>query len=472
MADIPCTNRIVCPGPATSLDADDPIINFSSEAVDGINFTEMAWPITDVFNPFVPDDPNNPPDTCDSPISQEEAELCAIRKVFLDQANFNGRGGQIFFSGVQTCAFNCPDGTAFFWTVPAGAFADFSQSAADQKAKAYACQQVLRNAVCIAVESTSCCVGANFLSVVTVDGGFPPYAIKIIAGSLPPGIGFVQDTNTTGFFSGVPTTAGLFPIALSARDSHGNIMTRTVNLAVLAISNSNSIPQPSVGTFYNFQLQGSGGTAPYRFAGGAGLPGGLVLQSDGFIVGNPVAPIGTGFTATVTDAAGNSCSFALTYSGCSFFKNLVWDSPMDALTLPQSGPPPNTGTFTQSFPTPNSIRFVGSATMVVIGQPLIASNSNANAPLSVPSAPITCKLTTNIRSSSGTTVYQLQIMDPTFTTSYYDSTQVINPVPGVTTVSFTIPAGVTQVCPTLNLQCGLPAPPQSGAIDIEFDFGV
>lgn len=471
MADIPCTNRIVCPGPATSLDADDPIINFSSEAVDGVNFTEMAWPITDFINPFTPDDPNNPPDTCDSPISQEEAELCAIRKAFQDQAAFNGRGGQIFFSGVQTCAFNCPDGTAFFWTVPAGAFADFSQSSADQKAKAYACQQVLRNAVCIAVESTSCCVGSNFLSVVTVDGGFPPYAIKIIAGSLPPGIGFVQDTNTTGFFSGVPTTPGLFPIALSARDTHGNIMTRTVNLAVLAISNSNSIPQPSVGTFYNFQLQASGGTAPYRFAGGAGLPGGLVLQSDGFIVGNPVAPIGTGFTATVTDAAGNACSFALTYSACSFFQNIVWPNPPTQIQQPFLHVPPNSGSATISYPkTPDTSEVLISGNCVIIpGNPDLQTSITNNGLVSTGGYTGDCKISVNA-TMTGNWTYQVFVSDPTLTTTYFDTGVVALSGNLSTTFTFTVPA-IPQINVHVLMLYGLNNNNANSSGSLRVDFG-
>lgn len=461
----PCTNRIVCPGPATSLDADDPIINFSSEAVDGINFTEMAWPITDFTNPFTPDDPNNPPDTCDSPISQAEAELCAISKVFQDQAALNGRSGSIVFNSQQTCAFNCPDGSAFFWTVPAGVFADFNQSAADQKAKAYACKQVSLNAVCIKVDSTSACLGAFFLSVVTVDGGFSPYSIKMIAGTLPPGVGFVQDTNTTGFFSGVPSSPGIYSVAISAKDTHGNVITRTVTFTVLAISNANAVPTPAVGTFYNFQLQGTGGTAPYTFSGGVGLPGGLVLQSDGFIVGNPVAPIGTGFTATLTDAGGNSCSFALTYSGCSFFNGAVWDSPIDTLLHTA---PPNSDTFAQTFPTPHSVEINGTCTMVLPGQVLTGNNT---ALVTVPAGGATCKLRITVKASSGYCAFEIAIFDATFTTTYFDTTNIVQPPIDVTNYTFTIPNGVTQIALSWGMQIGNPVG-VSGTMDIRVDFGV
>lgn len=466
MSDIPCQNRIICP--PGNFDEDDPILNFSSEAVDGVNFTEMAWPITDFTNPFTPDDPNNPADTCDSPISQEEAELCALRVVTTDQNDNRGNFGgskQLFASAGQTCAYNCPDGSAFFWTIPPGAFLDFSQSAADQRAKAYACKQVSLNAVCIKVDSTNACLGSNFLSVLTVDGGFSPYVIRMIAGTLPPGVGFVQDTSTTGFFSGVPSAPGIYSVAMGARDTHGNTISRTVTFTVLAISNANSIPTPSVGAFYNFQLQGIGGTAPYRFSGGAGLPGGVVLQSDGFIVGNPVAPIGNGFTAVVTDAAGNACQFALNYaSGCSVFNGLLWANPPDSFSPPAGGNP----YFFNQFFTPNSIEWSGGVAALGFPPTFILASSVSNV-LTVPATGLSCKCTITVKSSSGNCAYSINVSDPTFATTYFIQTDVGNPIPlGTSVFTVTVPAGVPQIVVSLAAQFGNVF--VSGALDIVFAF--
>lgn len=473
MANQPCANRIICPGPTPGLDADDPIINFSSEAVDGINFTEMSWPLNDPYNPFVPTDPNNPPDTCDSPISQAEAELCAVRIPIVANPGVDpatGTSRQVFFSQAQSCAFNCPDGTAFLWKVPPGAFADISQSAANQKAAAYACKQVLLNAICIAIDTTSACLALPFLSTVSISGGQAPYTIGIITGALPPGVGFVQDTPSTAFFSGVPTTPGTYPIAIGARDSRGNTLSRTVVISVLGISNSTTIPLPAVGTFYNFQLQGIGGTGPYTFSGGSGLPGGLVLQSDGFIVGNPVAPIGTGFTATIRDSAGNACEFALTYQNACAFGSITWDAPPDVFNKPTL---PNTFTFAVTFPTPHSIRAIGSATMVAIGQVLVWTNSNFNSVLTIPAGPArNCSIVATVRGSTGTNVYEGKVTDSTFAVVFGDTTQIISGPVGVVTTNFTIPAGVTQLGFSFSFQCGLPAPATSGSLDIQIDFGV
>jgi hypothetical protein len=435
MADIPCANRIICPGPAQTLDGDDPITNYSSEQVDGVDFTVMSWPIADPTDPFNPTDPTNPPVDCTSPTSVEDAELCAIAIPPSDPTLMGiGDRGSIFHSSAQSCAYTCPDGTAFLWRVPPGAFVDFSQSAADQRAAAFACKQVLQNAVCFSVQSTSACLGAFFLSVISASGGFTPYAIKLVAGTLPPGIGFVQDTPGTAFFSGVPTTPGVYPVAIAVNDSHGNIVTRTITISVLAITNASTMPLPSVGSFYNTQLIGAGGVAPYTFSGGAGLPGGLVLQSNGFVVGNPVAPIGTGFTATIRDALGNSCDFAVTYlaANCDFFNGLVWLAP--SIQLPIHNPP-NSGNATVTHPGPNSVLINGACFINGVGDFQTAINQDAL--VNTNGFTGNCKITVNANMSSFWG-YRVFIMDPTFSVSYYDIPFAIH-AGGILSTSFTFP---------------------------------
>jgi len=465
----PCKNRVVCPGPTPGFDADDPVTNFSSEQVDGVNFSEMSWPIIDFTNPFTPDDPNNPPDTCDNPISQDEAELCVINKNFDNQAARNGSSRVLFTSGAQTCGINCPDGSAFFWTVPAGAFTDFSQAAADQRAKAYACKQVGRNAVCINVQSTSCCLGANFLSVVTVDGGFTPYAIKMVAGALPPGVGFVQDTNTTAFFSGIPTAPGIYSVALAAQDSHGNIMTRTVTFTVLAISNATAIPLPAQGSFYNFQLQAIGGTAPYTFSDGFGLPAGLVLQSDGFIVGNPVDPIGTGFIAVVTDARGNSCSFELTYlSGCVLFNHIVWDDPIDTNQKPVLHVPPNFGSGTLTYPAANSVLISGNCFINPLNPDFQTALGNTGLVLTNGYTG-DCKLTVTAV-MSGDWIFEVYVTDPTFLITYFDTTVLNKNGNFSNTYTFAIP-NIPQIAVGVTMIYGLNNITANASGTFRVDFG-
>lgn len=157
---------------------------------------------------------------------------------------------------------------------------------------------------------------------------------------------------------------------------------------------------------------------------------------------------------------------------CPSFNNLVWNDPIDVLTLPQSGPPPNTGSATQTFPSGNAIRLVASATMSVVGQQLSYSNNNSNSPLTVPDSGSSCHLSVNVRSISGFTTYRVTIWDAPFNNNYFDSGLITNGATGITTSAFTLPAGVTQIACVLTVQVGQPNPPLSGAIDIQADFGV
>lgn len=473
---MPCPCRVDCPG------TDSPFANLTSEPPDRLIFIGYSWGNSVPELGWNFDDPANNPSFCDSTVSQQDAQQCADRdqigcltgdcgpgssgpaSPWTDQF---GRRIQTFLNAAAFCTVFCADGLPFTYTVKAGIFRAFNQQQADEIAISYACQQANLNSVCFG-SITNACLSQNYLSVISVTGGFGPYSIARIGGTLPPGVGFVQDTGTTAFLSGIPTASGAFTFTLRAVDTKGNFMQKDFTVFVLNISNKASIPTPSVGSFYNFQLAGIGGVPPYRFAGGAGLPGGLTLQSDGFIVGNPIAPIGTGFTCAMIDAAGNTCSFALTYSGCTFFNNIVWNVPPDTETHTA---PPNSDSLSVTFPTPNAIRFIGSCTMINIGAVLIYDDTNSNSLLVVPSGAQTCKLTINVRSSSGTTAYQVKVQNGAFTVNYFDSGQVINSPPGSNTFSFTIPSGVTPIAVNIAFQCGLGAPPQSGAMDIEVTFG-
>jgi hypothetical protein len=157
---------------------------------------------------------------------------------------------------------------------------------------------------------------------------------------------------------------------------------------------------------------------------------------------------------------------------CPSFNNLVWDDPVDNLVLPQSGPAPNTGSATETFPSSNAIRLVASATMTVIGQQLNFSNTNQNSPLTIPDTGSSCNVSVNIRSVSGFTTYDVKIWDVGFNNNYFDTGLIVVGATGTTTYPFVLPAGLTQVVCQIIVQCGQPNPPLSGAIDIQADFGV
>src|SRR5512138_343770 len=57
---------------------------------------------------------------CTSYISQEDANLCALRQAILCEQGPPGQ--EIWYSAPATCTATCPDGTVFYFTVPAGMF--------------------------------------------------------------------------------------------------------------------------------------------------------------------------------------------------------------------------------------------------------------------------------------------------------------------------------------------------------------
>ncbi len=173
------------------------------------------------------------------------------------------------------------------------------------------------------------------------------------------------------------------------------------------------------------------------------------------------------------DALALATTNANSQCACSFLTPLVFDNPIDFLILPQAGAnsPPNTGSASETFPAGNAVRFVGSATLTLPGQPVVYINACGNAPLTIPLGAASCRLTTNIRTSTGLTAYRILITDSTFGVTYYDSGVVLNPPAGITTIPFSIPGGQTTFVPSLQVQCGDPAG-LSGSLDIEVDFGV
>ncbi len=86
----------------------------------------------------------------------------------------------------------------------------------------------------------------------------------------------------------------------------------------LYFTTTTPLPLMTVGQYYNYQLQVSGGQAPYYYTlSGGSLPGGLSLSSGGLISGAPVYGGYQTFTVTVNDSYGHSATqnFSLGNSG-------------------------------------------------------------------------------------------------------------------------------------------------------------
>jgi len=472
-----CPCRVDCPG------TDSPFANLTSEAPDQLIFIGYDWgnELPNVGWHFT--DPPNNPSWCDSPTSQEEADLCAKRTKTgclvgdcgpgssgpeFPWSDQNNNRIDTFFNDAAFCTVFCQDGLPFTYTVKAGTFRAFSQDGANKEAISYACNLANLNAVCFGSIANGC-LNQNYLAVITVTGGFGPYTIARIGGTLPPGVGFVQDTGTTAFLSGIPTASGSYTFTLRAVDTKGNFMQKDFTVFVLAVSNASTLPTPSVGNFYNQQLLGTGGVAPYVFTNPVGLPGGLTLQTDGFVVGIPVGVIGTGFTCTMTDATGNSCSQAIAYSGCSFFKNIVWDNPPDNVQKPILHVPPNSGSATITYPAPNSVLISGNCVIVGLNADFNTSISN-NGLVMTKGFTGDCKLTVTAV-MTGDWVFEVFITDPTFLTTYFDTTVLTKNGNFTNTYTFTVPnipqiaVGVVMVYGSSNVNVN-----SSGTFRV--DFGV
>ena len=167
---------------------------------------------------------------------------------------------------------------------------------------------------------TAASVGQAYNQSISASGGTAPYTFAVSTG-LPAGLSLA----TNGTISGVATAAGSFSFTVTATDSttgtgsplSGNaIVTLNVGPPTLSITPA-TLTDGAVGTTYSQTLTGSGGTAPYTFTGGTGLPPGLTLSSAGLISGTPTATGTFPFTVTVTDSttgAGSPFSHTQSFS--------------------------------------------------------------------------------------------------------------------------------------------------------------
>jgi hypothetical protein len=157
-------------------------------------------------------------------------------------------------------------------------------------------------------------VGVPFSSALSVTGGTAPYSFQVWGNF--PNIGLTLSSN--GVFSGTPTTAGTYIVAVRVTDSGNPQAETTGNVAItVAPAGSNlprilttSLPSAVVGTPYAFQIQGTGGQAPYQFTA-VNLPSGFTLSSSGLIQGNPAAVGVFQVVIRLTDAAGRTVSTTL-----------------------------------------------------------------------------------------------------------------------------------------------------------------
>lgn len=305
MPNILCDQRIRCPG------TDFPITNFSSEATDGFEYLGLAFPFWEFpinkwydtrFCSFF---------VCLSPVSQEEADLCAQREAQTycppdpPDSEPDIPSDPLFANTTQAATSRCPDGTIFTYIVPAGRFIAESQALANARAWSYAYRSAQQSRVCLSNIDGNCCVSSSFSRTITATGRFGPFAFTITAGALPAGLILTTTAADRCRISGTPTAEGQFDFYLRATDVRGNFMQKHYTLCVVKESPA-TLPAGIVGATYNQTLTATScAVAPlsWQISSGA-LPTGLTLnESTGVISGTPTVQGTFNFTVKLQTEA-------------------------------------------------------------------------------------------------------------------------------------------------------------------------
>ncbi len=157
----------------------------------------------------------------------------------------------------------------------------------------------------------------QYPGAIPISGGTTTY--RIIAGTgLPPGLSPVV-SGTAIVFTGIPTQAGSFGIALTLQDSAGATASGTYTLTVAPASfltlGPAVLPAETAGLSYSASIQATGGYGSYNYALVSGsLPPGLFLSGSGVLSGTTTVAGSWTFTVQATDAAVTGLSGTQVYS--------------------------------------------------------------------------------------------------------------------------------------------------------------
>ena len=144
-------------------------------------------------------------------------------------------------------------------------------------------------------------VGLPYTATLTATGGTPPYTWTATT-SLPPGLSL----GNTGGLSGTPTLGGSYALGVRVTDAQGIYVTRSLTVSVLGVSivTPATLPDGTATLPYSQILSASGGTPPYAWSIGVGLPAGLTLNATtGTISGTPTTAGTATFTVQVADSS-------------------------------------------------------------------------------------------------------------------------------------------------------------------------
>jgi hypothetical protein len=289
---------------------------------------------------------------CESTVSQEAADLCAARQGYLcvtggwstgagsmtpdgpvppAQITQGANPWPAFTNTEQTCSVRCPDGLAFFFTVPAGVFAGKNQSMADMSARTYACRQAQLRQVCLGTLAKQACPNLPYTGTITASGkylatGTQTNLWELVAGTLPPGLTFHGGHLAAGqvTISGTPTTIGSYFFVVQVTDPKGDSMAKGYTINVAGITGT--LPDGTPGAPYSTELETVGFSSPAFGLESGSLPSGLTLHANGIVDGTPINAETDSFDVRITDGVtGFNCvqKVSLTVAGgCSAMPGL------------------------------------------------------------------------------------------------------------------------------------------------------
>jgi hypothetical protein len=160
-------------------------------------------------------------------------------------------------------------------------------------------------------------VGVPYSAQLTATGGVTPYTWSVTSGSLPAGLTL---NIGTGVISGTPTQTGssTFTAAVTDSETPAAIATASLGIAVVEplIITTTRVNDVLEGGKYFFQLEASGGVAPYTWSlvSGSLQQAGLELQPGGLIAGIAYPPGTYTFTVRVTDSDSPAATTTATFT--------------------------------------------------------------------------------------------------------------------------------------------------------------
>jgi len=296
------------------------VLNNSSEAPDPLTFLTL-----DFGDPYFPPlnsnfTASNCFETCESAVSQLDADLCAARDAFICQHTdpTTGKTTPLFYSSAATGTVFCPDGNPFTYSVGAGLFVALTQRQADLEAGQLAIRLARINMVCLRSIQNYACLKQPYSSGIMATGrdtipNFPDVNTwELISGSLPPGLTLhTESTGNTCAIDGTPTTAGSYTFQVRFTNPLGSFMTKTFTICATDITASPSetsagvLPAAILFAPYKetLSLAACVGSVPWSVTAGT-LPSGLTLDPvTGVLSGTPGAIGSSTFTVSAGHCA-------------------------------------------------------------------------------------------------------------------------------------------------------------------------